>query len=184
MTTRQLMQGADEFPLVVGSVFVALPVAAFVCGLLHGKGNGAKSPWKYIYSVLGYAASVPGIFTAVLCGYILFFTGENLQDVSILCYILPVISMIVTLILIHKNVAFDDVPGFDRLAGLMVMIGCSFALAFALQRTRIWIFAGVSFEHLMLLAVGVFALLKWGTYMLFRRRDEPKEPPPEFPNLQ
>ncbi len=178
------MQAADEFSLIVGSVFVARPVAAFVCGLLHGKDNGGRSPWKYIYSVLVYLACVPGIFTSVLCGYILFFTEENLLDVSLLCYILPVISMIVTLIFIRKNVPFDEVPGFDRLSGLMVMIACSFVLALALQKTRIWIFAGVSFEHLLLLAVGVFALLKWGAYMLFRRRDEPKEPPPELPNIQ
>ena len=184
MTTRQIMQAADEFPLVVGSVFVALTLAAWVCGWLHGKGNGGKAPWKYIYSFLVYAVSVPGIFTSVLCGYIVFFTEENLMDVSLLCYILPVVAMAVTLLLIRRNVSFDEVPGFDRLSGLMVMIGCSFALALALQKTRIWILAGVSFQHLLLVALGVFALLKWGTFMLFRRRDEPREAPPEFPKLQ
>ncbi len=183
MTTRQIMQAADEFPLVVGSVFVALPLAAWVCRFLHGKGNGGLSPWKYIYSLLVYAVSVPGIFVAVLFGYVLFFTEENLLDYP-LGFILPVISMVVTLILIRKNVSFDLVPGFDRLSGLMVLMACSFILALAIQKTRLWIFAAVTFEKLLLVAAAIFALLKWGTYMLFRSRDEPKEKPPGMPGLQ
>ncbi len=159
------------------------PVAAWLCGLVHGRGNGGSSPWKYVYSVLVYLACVPGTFAVVLTGYTLFFTRENLLDVNPLVYFLPLVSMVVTLVFIHKNVAFDLVPGFDRLSGLMVMIGCSFVIALAIQKTRIWLFFGGSIEWLMALAVGVFALLKWGTYMLFRSRDEPKQEPPKFPEV-
>jgi hypothetical protein len=38
-------------------------------------------------------------------------------------------------------------------------------------------------EKLFLLAAGVFALLKWGTYMLFRRRDEPVQERPKIPGM-
>jgi hypothetical protein len=65
----------------------------------------------------------------------------------------------------------------------MMMMGCSFAIALAIQKTNIWIFFGGSIEKLFLLAAGVFALLKWGTYALFRRRDEPKTDPPKFPGV-
>ena len=30
---------------------------------------------------------------------------------------------------------------------------------------------------------GIFALLKWGAYALFRRRDEPKAERPRFPDM-
>jgi membrane protein implicated in regulation of membrane protease activity len=63
----------------------------------------------------------------------------------------------------------------------MVMVGCSFAIALAVQKTNIWIFFGGSIERLFLLAAGVFALLKWGAYRLFRRRDEPPREQPKFP---
>ena len=63
----------------------------------------------------------------------------------------------------------------------MVMVGCSFAIALAIQKTNIWIFFGGSIERLFLLAAGVFVLLKWGARRLFRRRDEPPEEPPKFP---
>ena len=63
----------------------------------------------------------------------------------------------------------------------MVMVGCSFVIALAIQKTRIFVFFGGSIEKLFLLAAGVFALIKWGMYMLFRRGDEPRQDPPKFP---
>src|SRR5207247_7604242 len=116
-----------------------------------------------------------------ITAYTLFFSWEKLLDANLLVYLLPIASMVATLVLIRKHVAFDDGPGFDRLSGLMVMVGCSFVIALVIQKTKIWIFFGGSTQKLFLLAAGVFALLKWGTYMLFRRRDEPKHEPPKFP---
>ena len=121
------------------------------------------------------------MFASVLTAYALFFGHENLLGVNLLVYFLPIVSMVVTLVFIRKSVPFDAVPGFDRLSGLMVMVGCSFAVALAIQKTNIWIFFGGSIERLLALAGGVFALLKWGTYVLFRRHEEPKQERPKFP---
>lgn len=181
MTVRELMELADQHPLIVGAVFAAPPVVTYLAGLFHGKGGGGQSPWKYLYSVLVYLACVPGLFAAVATGYALFFGRENLLDASIVGFFFPVVSMVVTLILIRKNVPYDQVPGFDRLSGLMVMIGACFVIALAIDKTRIWLFFGGSVEKLFLLALAIFALLKWGAYMLFRKRDEPKLPMPQPP---
>ena len=89
------------------------------------------------------------MFAGVLTAYALFFTKENLLDVSIVVYLLPIVSMVVTLVLIRKNVSFEDVPGFERLSGLMVMIACSFAIALVIQKTRIWIVFGGSIDRLI-----------------------------------
>jgi hypothetical protein len=174
MTIRELIQVADRYPIVLAAAFALPLVLTWVCGQLHGKGRGGTSPWKYLYSVLIYAVCVPGLLSGVVTAYTLFFTRENLLDASLIVYFVPVVAMVVTLVLIRKNVSFDDVPGFGRLSGLMVMIGCSFALALAIDKTHIWIWFGASIERLFLLALAIFALLRWGTYMLFRRRDEPK----------
>ena len=181
MTTREFIQMAGEHWLVLVGLLAIAPVAACLCSLGHERGNGGTAPWKYFYSVLVYLACVPGTFAAVLTCYTLFFTHENLLDANPLVYFLPIASMVVTLVYIRKVVAFDLIPGFDRLSGLMVMIACSFAIALAIQKTRIWIFFGGSIELLFILAAAVFALLKWGTYMLFRSRDEPKQERPGFP---
>ncbi len=181
MTTRELIDLAGKHPVVLAAAFVAPAVAAWLVGRVHERGRGGAAPWKYFYSVLVYLACVPGMFAGVLTAYTLFISRENLLDVNPLVYFLPIVSMIVTLVLIRKSVSFEEVPGFDRLSGLMIMVGCSFAVALAIQKTNIWIFFGGSIDRLFLLAAGVFALLKWGTYMLFRRRDEPKAEPPKFP---
>jgi hypothetical protein len=181
MTTREFIQAADSHPLILISTLAALPLLAWLCGRIHAKDRGSAAPWKYFYSLLVYAACIPGLFAAVLIAYTLFFTKENLLDASLLAYFLPIASMIATLVAIRQNVSFDDVPGFDRLSGLMLMIGLSFATALAIDKTRIWVFFGGSVDRLFLLAAGVFALMKWGCYTLLRNKSEPRPPMPESP---
>lgn len=183
MTTRELIQVAGSQPLIVAGIFVLIPVLALVCGLLHKPNEGGTAPFKYFYSVLVYVTCLPGMFSGVLTCYTLFFTHENLMDANLLVYILPIVSMVVTLVLIRKKVNFDEVPGFDRLSGLMVMLACSFGIALAIQKTKIWIVFGGSVAMLFALAAGIFALLKWGTYSLFRSRNEPKKEAPKWPGV-
>ena len=180
MTINDLLQQSDRHPLVLAATFIAPPVVAWGLGRVLPPGRGGSAPWKYLYAVLVYLACIPGMFAGVLTAYGLFFSHQNLLNVNLLVYFLPVVSMVATLVFIRKRVTFDEVPGFDRLAGLMVMIGCSFAVALAIQKTNLWLFFGGSIEWLLALAAGVFALIKWGLYSLFRRRDEPKQEPPSL----
>lgn len=181
MTTQELIQQADQHPFVLVGAFAGLPLLSFLFGHTHREGQGGLAPWKYVYSLLVYLACIPGLFSAVLTGYTMFFTGESLLKVSVLVYLLPLVSMVVTLVLVRRRVDFDAVPGFDRLSGLMVMLGCSFAIALAIDKTRILVGFFGSFERLLLLAAGVFALLKWGAHALFRRRDDSARAMPRFP---
>jgi hypothetical protein len=181
MTVRELTQWAGGHSLVLLALFGAWPALAWLLRWVHGTGRGAASPWKYVYSALVYLACVPGLFSSVLTAYSLFFRNENLLEVNLLVYLLPLISMIVTLVFVHKNVGFDAVPGFDRLSSLMILIACSFGLALAIHKTRIFVGFFGSIDRLFLLAAGIFALLKWSGYMLFRRKDEPVKERPRLP---
>ena len=181
MTINELIAQAGQHSLVLAVVFVLLPVVAWLMGQIHQPGGGGAAPWKYVYAVLVYLACVPGMFAGVLTAYLLFFVHGNLLDVNPLIYFLPIAAMVVTLVFIRKKVTFDEVPGFDRLSGLMAMVGCSFAIALAIQKTNIFLFFGGSIERLFALALGVFALLKWGSHMLFRGRNDPKPDRPKFP---
>lgn len=183
MTIRDLIDLAGQHPLVLLVAFLAPPLAAWLLGLMHPRGQGGTAPWKYFSAVLVYLTCVPGMFAGVITAYTLFFSRENLLDANLLVYFLPILSMVATLVFIRRNVPFDQVPGFDRLSGLMAMVGCSFAIALVIQKTNIWVFFGGSIEKLFILAAGVFALLKWGTSMLFRRGDEPKREPPAIPRI-
>lgn len=181
MTLRDLIHSAGQHSVPVFAVLAAVPVVSFLVGISHRSGEGRNAPWKFAYAVLVYLACIPGIFAAVLTAYTLFFSSESLIDANLLIYFLPITTMVVTLVLIRKRVSFDDVPGFDRLSGLMVLMACSFAIALAIHKTRIFIGFFGSVEMLFVLAAGVFALLKWGGFMLFRGASEPARPMPKFP---
>ncbi len=151
-------------------VLAIAPVAALLWGFFHKSGEGKNAPWKYGYAVLVYLAAVPGMFAAVLLAYSLFFTRRDLLSVNAIAYFLPLISMAITLVLIRRRVSFDDVPGFGKLSGLMMMLGASFALALLIDKTRIFFGFFGTIDHLLLLVAGIFVLIKVGSRLAFGRK--------------
>ena len=183
MTARQIIYFADgNATLVFALLFLPL-FFAMIIGIIHGEGRGGQSPWKYFYAGLIYWVCVPGIFAVVVTGYTLFFSRESLLDFNLMIYLVPIISMIGTLVIIGKKVDFTVVPGFDRISGLMTLIGLTFVIVLFIEKTRIWIWFGGSISMLLLFVGGIFALLKWSTYMLFRGKGEPRVDPSSFKEL-
>ena len=170
MTLRELFAAVDaaRVPLLIGLGAVVGLTA--LLGLLHGRGNGGRTPWRHLYAFLVYAACVPGIFAAVAIIYALLFTGENLLDLNAAAYLAPVASMVLTLGLMRRNVSFDEVPGFKRLTGLMIMIGVTFAILLVLRSLRVWLFFSASLGWFFVLAAAACVLLMWGSRALFGRR--------------
>lgn len=177
MTLREAVEATAAYPAVVLAVFTLLPLIPVAAGFIHERGAGRFSPWKYVYAAVVFLCCIPGIFAAVLTGYALFFTRENLLDVNALVYFLPIVSMILTLFLVGRNVSFDHIPGFDRLSGLIVLIAITFILALGISKTRVWLFFGSSFLTLLILIIVLFALLRWGAHALFRSRHGRSVPP-------
>ncbi len=173
MTLRELLDIAGARPWLLVVLLLVPPGAVWITGKLHKRGAGGQSPWRYIYGVLVYAACVPGILAAVITAYALFFTGENLLDVNLLVYILPIVAMVTALILVGRNVELDEVAGFDRLWGLMVTIALSFGVALAISKTRIWLLFGASIWVLFAIAVVVFLLFRWAGRLLAGSSGEP-----------
>ena len=71
-------------------------------------------------------------------------------------------KLTLTLLLARRNVDFDEVPGFDRLFGLMVVLAITFVLVLGIAKTRIWLFFGASIFTLALLVAVLIGLLMWG----------------------
>jgi hypothetical protein len=162
MTIDQLIALLVEHPAAVACLLVVSPVAAAGTGVCHTRDQGNDSPWKYVYMLLIYLACVPGIFAAVLAGYLFLFQGLNLLKLDLVVHFLPIAMMIVTLALINRKVrSFDGIPGFGRLSGLMLLLAISFAAAFALHRMHFGIVFFGSLGQFVLIAVAAFALLKW-----------------------
>lgn len=175
MTFRDLVQIVNHHPWLVVGFLAAVPLLAVLFGLFHKKSEGGLSPWKYMYSVLIYVSCFTGVFAILLTCYTLFFTDESLLDASLNVYFLPILSMIGTLLLIRRNVTFDEIPGFDQLSGFLVLIGVTFGILLAVQKTRIWLLFGSSFFTLLVVIAVLFLVLKWSTDLIFRRTPQQRE---------
>ncbi|UCH97184.1 MAG: hypothetical protein JSV88_10130 [Candidatus Aminicenantes bacterium] len=160
MTIQDLINRLSEFQLGLLIVFCAIPFVAFLGGLIQGNKKCKESKTRYLYSVLIYLSCIPGMFSVVLTAYSLFFLKANLLKVNLLIYILPIISMVATLAIIKRKNSFDDIPGFERILGLMLMIGISFAVAFVIHRTFVFIGFIGRLTGLLVVALVVFILLK------------------------
>lgn len=161
MTINELISKLNVFLVPTLIYFASLPILSILIGWIAGI-NSKLSPWKYFFSVLVYAACIPAIFSFMLIIYGLFFYQQNLLEVNFLAYFLPLLSLVFTLLLINKKIPLDDVPGFDRLSGLLTVIVFSFLATFLLQRVFIhFVFFG-SFTNFIAVFVLLFILFKLG----------------------
>lgn len=174
MTINDVIHWASQYPEVWLAVFATPPLLALILSWICPKGQGAKSPWPYLFSALTHWVSIPGMLAAVLTGYALFFVRQNLLDVSVMIYFLPIASMFVSLVFISKAVSFQDLPGFERLSALMILLAGTFTILLFIHKMFVGIFFGGSIAQLAALALGLYMLLKWATYSLFRAKHEPK----------
>ncbi len=167
MSIKDFIAFLSGHPLATLSVLASVPAAALLWSLIQGKREGSGSPWKYGYAVLVYLACIPGIFSGILVCYSIFFTRENLLAVNALVYFLPLLTMAAALLIIRGRVEFKDIPGFGRLSGLIIMIALSFALALAIDKTRVFLGFFGTIDRFLILVGLVFALIKTGFYLAF-----------------
>ena len=142
MTLQEFFDACTNNPEIIGFYFVALPLTAFLASVF-GKGEGHLSPWKYLYTVLVYAATIPGIFAIVLNVYLFLFERQPIMQSNLFTQVLPVMVMVLTLWLIKRNVPFEYIPGFNKISGLIMVMMAIIAVMWLLDRTRT-----VSYTHL------------------------------------
>lgn len=160
MSINQWLQKINN-PEILLVFFAGLPLLALLTGFFHQRRRGEKTSLRYLYSTLTYASTIPGSFSITLIAYALFFTRTNLLDVNFLVYFLPLISMIVTLMIIGKHAEFSKLPGIDRLSGLITLLAITFSIVLFIFKSRIFIGFFSSIEYLFVLGVLIYLLLKW-----------------------
>lgn len=165
MTLRELVLALDAHtPLVLGAL-AAVPAAAFALGRSHPPGGGGAPPWRGLYAVLVYAACVPGMFAASLVAYALF-TGDSLLDASLVVYFAPLVTMAAAVAVMRMSVDFDQVPGFDRIGGLLGLLGTTFLSALILQRLYFVVVMKGSMTAFVGFAALIFVALRWSARRL------------------
>lgn len=169
MTLRQLFDLISGNPAYILFYFAIIPFAALLANLL-GKGEGYLSPWKFLYSILIYAVCIPGIFAVTLSVYFFLFEKRSILDTDVYIQLLPILSMILTLLIIRRNVDFDDIPGFDKLSGLMMMIAATLGIMWFIDRTHIYAITYLRFEVVLLIFFALLLIIRFGWSRIFARR--------------
>jgi len=176
MSVKDFILFVEQYSTGIGLVFILIPLTSFLVGKMHPRKEKIVSPLRYVYSFLVYLTCVPGMLSAVVTAYSLFFLRANLLEVNFLIYFLPMVSMFVTLMIIARNVTLDDIPGFDRLSDLMVLLGVTFFITLGIQKTRLWILFAANILVLFLIMMVLFLLLRWSAHSLFKQRAHYKLP--------
>ena len=139
---------------------VAIPLSALLTGLFS-KGEGHLSPWKYLYSFIIYLVCVPGIFALMLNVYLFLFERQSVWQVNMYTQLLPILVMVVTLLIIKKFVSLDDIPGFGKIGGLVVMVTAVLLIMWFLDKTHIYVFSYMPFSQVVLIIVGLLIAIRF-----------------------
>lgn len=161
MTLGQFFDALSQNPAIVLFYFVALPLTALLAGIF-GKGDGHLSPWKELYAALVYLACIPGIFAIILSVYLFLFERRSIMDTNLYTQILPIIVMFVTLFIIRKNVDFDDIPGFDKIGGLLMILTVLIAFMWILDKTHIISLVWMPFYYVILMFLVLLVVVRIG----------------------
>ncbi len=162
MTLRELFDYLSVNPNMVVAYFLLMPIVALLAGFI-AKGDGHLSPWKYLYTAMVFLVCIPGIFAATLGVYLFLFEGGgSIYNVNLLTQVLPIGSMIATLSIIRRNVAYEHIPGFGKLSDLMLMIASIIVLMYFLDRLHLVAWVYVPVYWLFIIVVGFLLLFRFG----------------------
>jgi len=168
MTLGDFFNAISDNPSIACFLFVSVPLTAFLASIF-GKNEGAKRPWKELYSILVYLACIPGIFAITLNVYLFLFERQSVMDTNIYTQIVPVVSMFLTLWLIRKNVSFDEIPGFDKMGGLIMIIAALIIFMWILEKTHIFAITIIPFSYFILLFIGLLVIIRFGWKQMFSK---------------
>ncbi len=168
MTINELMRWLAQYEQLIALGLVALPFVTYGGGALLK----ALAPFLMRYVLAGaiYVAVIPGICMAMVLLYMVFFVRLNLlQEMNLVLHLLPVLSMLVTLWAASRLAPFAMIPGFDRLRGLMLLVGLAFAGLLFVHKAFVGIHFFARFEYLLLLFVGFLVCWRLALARLFKK---------------
>ncbi len=167
MTLGDFFIWISNHPIGVLTFFLGLPITAILAGIM-GKGEGNLSPWKYLYSTLIYLTAIPGIFAVTLNVYLFLFEKQSIMEANMYTQVLPIIFMFITFFIINKNVQFGEIPGFDKISGLVMAILAVMCFMWILEKTHIFVISIMPFYYVIFIFLALLLLIRLGMKRFFR----------------
>ena len=170
MTSHELLALASANPQILGAALGA-PVAAALALQAAPALTRHRGPLATLWSLVVYAACVPGICAVTALLFMLLFDRRDVMNLDVLAIFGPIAAMVATLGLAGRKADVGALPGVDRLGGMLMMLGATFLMIFFLDRTRILVMFHGSIWSLLGIAVVLFLVFKFGMSRVFGRRE-------------
>jgi len=154
MTLQDFLDMFSDSPALALYVILVPPIGALLMSLVNVELRSSSAA-KYFYATLIYFACIPGVFVLTLNTYLFLFEKQSILQMNILTHLLPVISMVITLMIIRRQVNLDHIPGFGKLSGLIIMLAVLMVILWVVDRTSFRVFSFLPFS----LAIGIFIFL-------------------------
>jgi drug/metabolite transporter (DMT)-like permease len=167
MTVQELFDFVGNNPMYILYYFIAIPILAGIVGLI-GDDKCKFSPWREFFMIIIYAVMIPGIFAFFFNLYLFLFENHSILNFDILIQILPIVSMIVTLLVIKRYVRFDEIPGFDKISGLVLVISAIIMILWIADKFRIVAFTYMPFHYFIIIFLGLLIAINWGIKKLLK----------------
>jgi hypothetical protein len=156
MTLRDLFVAIAAQPALLFLLLAAIPTVTFLVNMWSGETAEQIWKWRYVYAVLIYLACIPGIFAITLNTYLFLFERQSIWDMNLAAQLFPIITMVITLMLIRQKIPFEYLPGFGKLSNFLILIASLMGLLWVVDRTRIFAITYVPFTYVI---VGFVILL-------------------------
>ncbi|MEO7176181.1 MAG: hypothetical protein ABIV51_09800 [Saprospiraceae bacterium] len=166
MTAKEFFDLLATHPYLLMLFFLGLPLLSLLVAWIS-MGHASESPWKYFFTVLVYACTIPGVFAITLNIYLFVWERRSIFETDIYTQILPIVSMAITLFIIRKFVRFELIPGFGKLSGLIAMISGILILMWIIDKTHIIVFSYLPFSQVLIAFILLIIIVRLGWSKVF-----------------
>ncbi len=168
MTLKDFFEHCAANPTYLLAYFILIPFTALLAGWL-GKDEGQEKPWQYLYSALIYLVAIPGVFAVALTIYTLIIEKRPILNMDVYSQILPVISMIATLLIISRNAEIKYIPGFDKISGLVISLSAAMGIIWFMDKVHIFAITIMPFSSLIIMFIVILIAIRIGWVKMFAK---------------
>lgn len=167
MTLRDVFETLSGQPILLFLLLMAIPTGAFLINLWSGDTAEEIWKWRYVYAVLAYVACIPGMFAFTLNVYLFLFERQSIWDMNLALQVLPILTMVATLMLIKRKLPFNYIPAFGKLSNFLTMITAVMGLLWLIDRTRIYAITYVPFTYILMGFVALLLIVRLAWKRIF-----------------
>ncbi|GAB2538585.1 hypothetical protein [Spirosoma aerophilum] len=167
MTLRDVFEALSGQPILLFLLLSAIPAGAFLVNVWSGNTAEDIWKWRYIYAVLVYLACIPGIFAFTLNVYLFLFERQSIWDMNLALQVLPILTMVATLLLIKRKIPFAYIPGFGKLSSFLTLIAAVMGILWFIDRTRIYAITYVPFTYIVIGFIGLLLIIRFAWSRIF-----------------